>query len=146
MAPLHIRGTRLASALSLLLPLAAGCSSAPSSSPGVTSSIPADRAHTRPLAPRPAPDPAGPESPLHPSLSTDVALRIQDAQGRFGPSTRVQVEGPFVLVDPQHASMFLAAASMVHRTVASLAAGPFPEPLEKAVTVTVFGSRACSAR
>jgi hypothetical protein len=101
----------------------------------------ADAPHVRTRAPRPVPDPAGPEIVGHPSFSTDLALRIQDALDRFGPTTRVQVEGEaFVLVDPQHASFFPAEASMVRRTVASLAAGPFPQPLQKAVTVSVFGT------
>ena len=92
-------------------------------------------------APRPAPDPAGPEIVGHPSFSTDVALRIQEATDRFGASVRVQVEGAFVLVDPQHASFFEDEASTVRRTVASLSAGPFPRPLEKPITVSILGTR-----
>ena len=60
---------------------------------------------------------------------------------RFGASVRVQVEGAFVLVDPQHAAFFQDEAFTVRRTVASLSAGPFHKPLEKPVTVSIFGTR-----
>ena len=139
------RGTSFARAIALLLPLVAGCSCSPSPSPGVTSAISADHPRVRSLPPRPVPDPAGPDVLVHPSFATDVALRIQEVQARFGPSTRVQVEGAFVLADPQHASFFPEEASTVRRTVASLAAGPFPKPLERPVTVIIFGSRAAFA-
>ena len=96
-------------------------------------------ARVRSPAPRPVPDPLAPYLPTRVSLATQIALRVDEARDRFGPDTRVQIEGgAFVVVDAERAPFFEQYASVVRRTVDTMAAGPFPDPLEEPVTVFVF--------